>query len=292
MTRAVLAEMDQETVCWNDLIELATKTKYGSNAKIAINRSSEREKEIMVKTLLSNSRIVAVQEPQVVSKTVLDVNEKEYENEATGTTIKIVNNCIESSRGQNYVQTTTRGITFGANVNDELQLVLPHFEAKNGIGGHISRTMPETVSKNSMVVTEDEVEVHPGEKIRVKMTSYKVCYSMQYTIEYGIDKNLELSVAYNGSFLSMILLLFVIIFSCLIPILIFLPCFCIFAFLLCKSKQMAPICGSRHGRLSAKELLQSLPTFREDEKKAYFRQEGVLTWTAERMVITKCFASQ
>lgn len=292
---------------WNELFEMATKSKYGRRIKVIVSDSqSEYEKEILVKALTSTSRIIAIQEPQVVSKNAVDVNEKEYVNEATqperqfhdtnadSSTIKIVK-YVENTQGHNYVQTTTNGLEFGASVNSGLKFGLPQFGVNLDAGGHINRNMSETtqqaINSKRKVGTEahheETVEIQPGEKILVKMTSYKVRYLMQYTIEYGIEKNLELAVTYTSlcdQVLNWLVYTIVILFLLLCPLMI---CLCFKYVSSCCSKKMVPIKVTSRGRLTTKELLQSLPTYREDDDKVYFTQEGVLRWIANRVESSK-----
>ena len=95
---------------------------------------------------------------------------------------------------------------------------------------------------------EESVKIPPGKKAVVKLMSYRVCYRLDYTLEFKIFNSAYIRIKYD-------------------------PC----GLGLCM----------RMGNLTASELLEPLPGFREDEQFVYFTQEGVLRWTANRMEVTK-----
>ena len=203
----------------------------------------------------------------VISKNIVDVNEKIYSNSEGGedeTTIKIVN-CVENTEGHNYTTTVTKGVQWGVNANVGLQLGLPQVGAglNAGLGGNYQRSTTNTFSKEEKKENrvelqshhEEKVKIPPGKKVTVKMTSYRVRYKLQYTMEYKIFKEAYIRVRIDtcgGLGISGIL----------------------------------PLCsGTRI--VTAEQLMQSLPGFREDEEFAYVTQEGELRWIADRMVVEK-----
>ena len=97
---------------------------------------------------------------------------------------------------------------------------------------------------------EESVKIPQGKKVVVKLMSYRVRYRLDYTLEFKIFKSARVRIKFDS-------------------------CGCGLG--LCK--QM--------GNLTAPELLEPLPGFREDTHFVYFTQEGVLRWTANRMKVTK-----
>ena len=146
------------------------------------------------------------------------------------------------------------------NANVGLQFGLPQVGVHigGGLGGNYQRHKTSTFSKEEKKKNrvelqshhEETVKIPPGKKVAVKMTSYRVRYRLQYTMEYKIFKAASIRVRVD---------------TCGIGI---------------------PLCTNLKF-LTAKQLMQTLPGFREDEENAYFVQEGELRWIADRMVVQK-----
>ena len=207
--------------------------------------------------------------PVVVSKILVDVNEKIYDNRAgTGktdaTTVKIVKK-LETGEAFSYEQETTSGLEWGAGTNIGAQFGLP---SVGGIGGPSvnlsgglnasfkktkSTTTTESTTKTSTVGQEshheETVEIPPGCKVKVTMTSYRIKYKLEYTMEYKVPKSRQLQVRYN-------------IACCLA---------------LCYPSIT----------LTAEDILKYMPGFHVVGQYVIFRQKGWLKWVADRMEVDK-----
>ena len=249
-----------ETIEWDDLLRKTVKELFGRRTILRF--TFEQDKTAFLADLFTDAKNINPREPEEISKNIVDVNEKIYSNSEGGedeTTIKIVN-CVENTEGHNYTTTVTKGIQWGVNANVGLQFGLPQVGVgvKAGLGGNYQRSTTNTFSKEEKKENRVELQTHheetvkipPGKKIAVKMTSYRVRYRLDYTQEYKILKDAYIRVRVDTCGLGI------------------------------------PLCmGTRI--VTARQLLQWLPGFREDEEFAYITQEGELRWIADRMVVEK-----
>ena len=251
-----------ETIEWDDLVKKALKEKYGRHAALVETSYYKLQKATFVYILLSESRVVDAVEPIEISKVIVDVNEKVYTNLEGGedaTNVRIVRS-VANSKGHNYTETTTKGIEWGAGANVGLQFGLPQVGVGVSTGTTASfkkqttKTVTEETTNTDTVSVashhQETVQIPPGKKAVVKMTSYRVRYKMPYTMEYKVKKNIVMLVQYR-------------------------PC------------GIIPRCCSSYGHLTATQLLGTLPGHREDDEYVYCTQEGELSWIADRMVVDK-----
>lgn len=255
-----------DTIEWDALLLKTAKENFGRRTRIAPSFQSfmtRQDKKVFLDKLLSDAKNVNPREPVVISKNLVDVNEKIYTNSDGGedeTTVKVVS-CIENSEGHNYQTSVTKGVNWGANANVGLQFGLPQV----GVGGsanvgtsfgtQYSRTLVTENKKENRVEVqshhEETVKIPPGKKIVVKMKSYRVRYRLDYTVEYKIAKSSYIRVKVDSCGLG-------------------LPLFCMNLRI-----------------LTASQLMESLPGYREDDEFAYFTQDGELRWIADRMEVEK-----
>ena len=253
-----------EVIQWETLMRRAVREQFGRHARVRMAAFiTQQDKAQFVKLLFSDARNIDPREPEEISKNTVDVNEKVYYNREGGedeTTVKIVN-CVENAEGHNYTQTTTKGVEWGANANIGLQFGLPQVGGSGGLGIGFKRTtlhtQTEEKTKSNRVEQqshhEETVKIPPGKKAVVRMTSFRVRYKLEYTMEYKIARTALIRVSLDPCGLG-------------------LPC----------TSQRA---------LTARDLLQYLPGFREDEEFVYFTQEGELRWIADRMEVDKKIVS-
>ena len=253
-----------EAVEWDDLLRRAVREYYGSRGKpLLASPITLDSKKRFLKRLFSNARSIDAGEPQEISKSTVDVNEKVYTN--TGgfedeTTVKIVNS-VENTEDRNYQVTTTKGVKWGLDANVGLQFGLPQVgvggSAKLGGNYERSRAFSVTEGKSEQQKTEHQshheetVSIPPGKMAKLRMTTYKVRYKLEYTMEYRIAKGEGVFVRTDMCGLG----------------------FCYYSVF-----------------VSASQLLQPLPGYREDEEFVYFTQEGELRWIADQMYVTKTFS--
>ena len=252
-----------DAIKWDDLLIQTAKEVFGRRTHVVPTFRSfatQEDKKMFLAQLFNDAKNINPREPEELSKNTVDVNEKIYYNNEGGddvTTVKIVNS-IENSEGQNYQETTTKGVQWGASANVGLQFGLPQVGAGGGggVGTNFQRQKQTTLVKEEKKENKVELQSHheetitvpPGKKVVVKMTSYRVRYKLDYTMEYKISKSAYVRVRVD---------------TCGVG--------------LCTS--LMP--------LTASQLMQSLPGYREDEEFVYITQEGELRWIADRMEVTK-----
>ena len=259
---AEVSKKKNETIEWNVLMQRAVRSRYGGSSKAILDSPfTLNSKDVFLKRLFSDAKNINPREPEEISKNIVDVNEKIYTN--TGgcedeTTVKVVNS-VENSEGHNYQETTTKGVQWGVNANIGLQFGLPQVGGGGGRGGlglNFQRTNVHTVTqektkkekKEQQAHHEETLKIPPGKKAIVTMTSYRVRYKLDYTMEYKMPKSEGVQVRLDRCGLGL--------------------CF-------------------RMGFVTASELMQPLPGYREDEEFVYMCQEGELRWIADRMVVKK-----
>lgn len=251
-----------EAIQWDVLLLRVVKEHYGRNSRIIPSYASQQDKQVFLNVLFSDARNVNPRDPVEISKNTVDVNEKIYSNgEGSEDTscVKIVNT-VQNTEGHNYQQSVTKGVQWGVNANVGLQFGLPQVGVgvSGGVGTsyqrqNISTVMNETKKENKVELQshhEETVKIPPGKKVIVKMTAYRVRYRLDYTMEYKAPKSASLRVLVDTCGAGL------------------------------------PFCKLSVG-LTAAQLLQHLPGYREDEEFVYFTQEGELRWIADRMDVKK-----
>ena len=261
------AQMQQrktsDAVEWNDLLLQVTKNHFGRQARLVPSFHTQDDKKDFIAKLFNDAKNINPREPEELSKNTVDVNEKIYCNSAGEedvTTVKIVNS-VENTEGHNYQETVTKGIQWGVNTNVGLQFGLPQVGVggKASVGTSFQRQLATTFVKENKKENrvelqshhEESVKIPPGKKVIVRMTSYRVRYKLDYTMEYKISKSTSIRVRVD---------------SCGMGI---------------------PVICANIRFITASQLLQLLPGYREDEEYVYFTEEGELRWIADRMEVKK-----
>ena len=252
-----------DAIEWDDLLLKVTKEHFGRRARLLPSFYTQRDKKAFLAELFNDAKNINPREPEEISKNTVDVNEKIYcnsEGNEDTSTVKIINS-VENSEGHNYQETVTKGVQWGANANVGLQFGLPHVGVgvKAGVGTSFQRQsmtsiVKETKKENRVELQahhEETVKIPPGKKVIVKMISYRVRYKLDYTMEYKISKSTSIRVKVDSCGLG-----------------------------------IAPFCASI-GVITASQLIQLLPGYREDDEFVYFTQEGELRWIADRMEVKK-----
>ena len=238
----------------------AVRELFGNRARLVPSLLNQENKKLFLSTLFNDARNINPRDPVEISKNTVDVNEKVYYNSEGGedsSTVKIVN-CVENTEGHNYQESVTKGVQWGANANVGLQFGLPQVGGSAGLGFNFQRqnttTLVNEKKKENKVELqshhEETVKIPPGKKVIVKMTSYRVRYRLDYTMEYKIPKITTIRVRVDTCGAGL------------------------------------PFC-KRSVFITAQQLLQFLPGYREDEEFVYFTQEGELRWVADRMEVKK-----
>ena len=239
---------------WDVLVLKAAREHFGIRSRVVPSFITQEDKKVFLAQLLNDARSINPREPQEISRNAVDVNEKVYYNKLKEgsedtTTIKILSSA-ESTEGHNYQDTVKRGMRWSVNTNVGLQFGLPRVEVDSGVASRTSfqRQALAFEEQKLQLHHEEEVKIPPGKKVVVRMTSYRVRYKLDYMMEYKISK------------------------SACVRILI-KPC----GIGLCM----------RLVSVTASQLMELLPGYREDEEFDYFTQEGELRWIADRMEVEK-----
>ena len=252
-----------DAIKWDDLLIQTAKEVFGRRTYVVPSYRSfatQEDKKVFLAQLFNDAKNINPREPEEISKNTVDVNEKIYYNHEGGedvTTVKIVNS-VQNSEGHNYQETTTKGVQWGVSANVGLQFGLPQVGGSGGgsVGANFQRQTQTTLVKEEKKENKVELQSHheetikipSGKKVVAKLTSYRVRYKLNYTMEYKISKSAYVRVRVNTCGLG--------ICTNLMP-------------------------------LTASQLMQSLPGYREDEEFVYMTQEGELRWIADRMEVTK-----
>ena len=243
----------------DDLLQKVVKEQFGKRTRIM--RTFQDDKKTFLAELFKDGININPRKPVETSKNIVDVNEKIYSNcngDEDETAVKIVNT-VENTEGHNYQATVTKGIEWGLSTNVGLQFGLPQvgIGLSGGGSGSFQRQLTKSFFKEEKQEDrvelqshhEETVKIPPGKMVVLKMTSYRVRYKLEYTMEYKISKLSFISVRVRGC--------------------VGVP--------LCTNIKM----------ITATQLMQSLPGYREDEDFVYVTQEGELRWIADRMVVNK-----
>ena len=255
-----------EAIQWDDLLLRAAREHFGRRARVAPTSSSYitgEDKKAFLAKLFNDAKNINPREPEQISKNTVDVNEKIYTNNEGSvdeTSVKIFK-CVENSEGHNYQEITTKGVQWGGSANVGLQFGLPQVGVGGGgsVGASFQRQLTTTLvreeKKENRVKLqshhEETVKIPPGKRVVVKMTSFRVRYKLDYTMEYKMSKSTQIRIRVD---------------TCGIG----LPLMCM---------TLLPV--------TASQLMQPLPGYREDEEFVYFTQEGELRWIADRMEVKK-----
>ena len=213
-------------------------------------------------SLVRDAKIISSgKKPEEVSKILVDVNEKIYDNcagagKTDSTTVKIVKK-LETGEAFSYEQETTTGLEWGAGTNIGSQFGLPSVNLSGGLNPGFKKTQSTTTTESTTKTStvgqeshhEERVEIPPGCKVRVTMTSYRIKYRLEYTMEYKVPKSRQLQVRYD--------------IACCLG--------------LCYPSTT----------LTAVDIFQYMPGFKIEDQHVSFTQKGWLKWVADRMEVDK-----
>lgn len=247
------------TVTWWDLIENAAKAKRRSNIQVFKFPITQKEIDKFVdKFDITVKR--SDPEPREVSRVLVDINVKEYANcgeKENDETIVKIEKTSSSKQGRRYNFSTSKGVNWGFEGNVGAKKIL-----ELGLGASYSRskekkTEEETSEEDEFVFAynqEEKVTIPPGKKAKVKVITSTVKYQQGYTLKFSISSYYTIPVRYKD-----------------------LGC--------CGLR--ACLCGSSLCHVSAREILKTLPEFKEEGGKVSFTQEGLLEWVGEGCSVQK-----
>ena len=264
--------MASYTMTFTDLLVEAARAECGRNITFRNFTRTLIDLEAL-KDSISIRVLHREEKPTQVGRSLIDISTKEYKNHAAedgkdptdrDTTQAKVTKHSATKKGRNYQFTSTQGVRWDVGPDVGLQILAMGMGGGSiGLGGSYGRDKSKSGTMEDFMKEsvgfeysqEETVRVPPGKKVYMTISTYTVQYRQRYTLEFSVPKYGSVHVAYKK------------------------PCFCG----LCKCK------GSRH--IPYSRIVRSLPNFREDNRNAYFTQEGFLSWIGESFEVDKKEAS-
>ena len=248
----------QTSVTYWDLVIRATKAKVNSNIQVMKLPIAQKEIDDFIDE--QEISVVHSERPKEVSRVLVDINVKEYENhggkENDETMVKIEKTTAKK-HGRRYNFSTTSGVNYGVSGNIGAKKII-----ELGLGGSYSKSKEKTNEKESSFTDElvfgynqeEKIVIPPGKRAEVKVETSTVKYQQKYTLKYKIAGSRSIAVTYKD-----------------------LGC--------CGLRSC--FCGSSRCYVSAQEILRTLQDFKEESGYVSYTQEGVLEWVGEGCSVTK-----
>ena len=250
-----------------DLLEDAVNAKYGP--RITLRKTAITENSL--KRMWENIEVTSVDpkdhKPKEVARRIVDINTKEYINRGSEADESSVNisKSAGSERSTTADWTSTTGVEFGASANIGASVMglaaMVPVGGNIGFGGSVSKQKTDSkhfgksfCDTSTLSYTQEEkISVPPRTKVTATITTYSVTHRMEYEVEFGYNKsNNFIPVRYQTSLQS---------------------CF--------------GGCCSKSGFITAAELLNRLPGFRQEDDRVFFKQEGAVSWVGEGAKVEK-----
>ena len=251
----------EDTVTFWELYERAAKNQYGENIRVI---KTPWAKKLIDDLNFEVSVVDAEQTPKETSRTIIDINMKEYTNrgqkEIDETMVK-VSKSTSKTKGSRYSFSTTKGVNWGIGGNIGGQVMgLAMGGGSASISANYGRHKSTTTSKeesedNCFTISyeqEEKISVAPGTRVKARITSYTMKYEQRYTLKFSIPSSLNIPVTYRTRCQQM--------------------CF--------------GICRNA-GFVNITQMLQTLPNYCIEEGMATFTQDGILSWIGEGSSVDK-----
>lgn len=245
------------TTLW-DLFEKAAKAQYGNSIKVIKTKWATQKLDNMEFTMTIET---FDKEPKEASRTIVDINMKEYTNrcekEVDETLVRLKRSSSRSTE-DGYQFSSTKGVNWGIGGNIGAQVMGAMAGGNVGISANYGRQKSETHQTSqtmgsdftSSYEQEEKIRVPPMSRVIAKITTYSMKYERGYTLRLSIPSTVRFPVVY-------------------------------------KTRCQQSFCGAKSGHITAARLLQSLPDYREKEAKVSFIQTGTLSWMGEGSSIDK-----
>ena len=246
------------TTLW-ELYERAAKGKYGRNITVLkVPFTEDKVNNIDFDIIVADKE----KEPREVTRTIVDINMKEYTNhgkEYEDETMVRVSKGSSTVKGNRYHFSTTKGVDFGVGANFGATVMNV---AQAGVSAHFN--MSKSTTEGTEVsdqkgftfsyVQEEKIKIPPGKSANVKITTYSMKYEMNYTLKFSVKKTASIPVRYRTGWQQM---------------------FC-------------GLCNSS-GFVNIHDMITSLPNYNGDDEDntASFTQDGTLSWIGEGCKVDK-----
>ena len=192
------------------------------------------------------------------TKTTVDITTKEYSNhsekEMDQTQIKVKKNYTTSKESQFHFS-PSNGVNWGIGGNIGAKVMgLSMSGGSAMVGGMYSKYQSRAEDFNAdfhfSYRQEEKVNIPPLSRVKVKITSYAIKYEQSYTLRFSIPASYLIEVKYQTRYNRI-------------------------------------CCGTHTGYITAAQLLQTLPSYHEQNGMSIFYQHGVLSWMGEERNVDK-----
>ena len=259
VAEAMESPSSDKTYTFKELLIEAAKAEYGRDITVrdtvfTTNQLKNFKESIGVVEVLHRE-----DKPKAIYRSIVDISTKEFKNfakeskdhTAKDTTKVIVNKSSSSKEGRNYQFQSNKGVHWDVGGNIGLQVL--------GISGNYGRNKSTSETTSTFSDTqlgfsncqEETISVPPGKKVHATITTYTVKYRLRYKVLLGLPKSGSVLVSYSK------------------------PCCC----------GLVGNTSSRYIRYS--QIVRNLPNFREDDRNAYFTQDGFLEWVGDSCEVEK-----
>ena len=178
-----------------ELFERAAQARYGDGIRV-IKTPFYRKK---VKDIISDFELSVVameKEPREATRTIVDINMKEYTNnwkEGEDETIVKVLKKSTKLEGHKYSFSTTKGVDFGIGGNIGAQVMgMAVAGGSLGLSGTFNKSKSTTKASELQNQTgfefsydqEEKITVPDGTQVKAKIITYAMKYEMRYTLKF------------------------------------------------------------------------------------------------------------
>lgn len=256
------AKKDNYVTFWQ-LYERAAKERYGQDIRVI--KSPFYEKKVN-NIEFELSVVDKERKPREKTRTIVDINMKEYTNhgkESQDESIVRINKSSSATKGERYSFSTTKGVDFGIGGNIGAQVMgLAVAGGSLGITGNYNRSKSKTEGTEQSneegfsfsYEQEEKIAVSPGTRVEATITTYRMKYEMEYTLKFRVKRNSTIPVLYRTSCQQM-------------------------CFGMCRS----------NGVVNVRDILSTLPDYNpeDEDDTASFTQKGTLSWVGEGCSVDK-----
>ena len=237
----------EETFTWDTLLAQAAKEKYGRRARVVYDaRCTTVDKEWFIKQLCTDAKNIKPRKPAEISRDLVWIdNERGYSNSTDFETTYKVSLDVVENSEDHVYHESTKK---GVQWGTNTNIGL-QFGLPQATSNH--GTMMESSSQVEGIQLEERsdgitIKLPAWKRVVVNEMTYRVHFKLDYTLECKISKLANIRIQYNPCGMGLYM-------------------------------QM--------GNVTASELLEPLPSYREDKEFVYFTQEGELMWTEKRMKV-------
>ena len=238
-----------------DLYESAAKYMYGDNIEVV--RAPWVFEQL---DNISFTITVEAVDQQVMekTKTTVDITTKEYTNRSTKevdeTLVRVTKNYSTSKESQ-YQFFPTDGVNWGMGGNIGAKVMgLSMSGGSTTVGGYHNRHKSSKQAFHAdfhfNYEQEEKIKVPPLSYMKATVVSYVIKYEQGYTLRFSLPAYYRLPVMYKTCYNRI-------------------------------------CCSNNTGFITATQLLQTLPDFREEYGTASFVQHGILSWMGEGSSVNK-----